>query len=990
MAILLVRRCVLSFFMLTVCWGAEDRINGPVDGNQTVVVKGLIHPRAVPENDRGRAGASQAISGITLQVKLSDRQQAELERLLEEQRDPSSPMYRKWLTSEEFGARFGLSPNDMTKVTAYLESQGFSVDHISRSLNWVSFSGTAEQVDRAFHTELHTFLVDGQMHFANTLDPSVPAALATVIAGFRGLNDFRWKPQKLRSRPANPDYTVSASVHELAPGDISTIYDMAPLYQAGFDGAGQKLVIAGQTDISLSDIQAFRSRFGLSSAVPELVLYGQDPGTSAADLGEADLDLEWAGATARNATIIYVYSTDVINSVEYAISESLAPVISLSYGGCEAENSSSIESVAQEANAKGITWVASSGDSGAAGCDAAKPAKLGLAVNVPASVPEVTGVGGTEFVESSGSYWSTTNSLTGGSALSYIPEIAWNDTAARGDLAATGGGASKLFAKPNWQTGPGVPADGARDVPDVSLSASPDHDGFYFYTGGSLEIVGGTSASTPIFAGMVTLLNQYLVSKGLQPTAGLGNINPTLYHLAAGANTIFHDVTSGNNMVPCSSGSPNCVNGALGYSAGPGYDEVTGLGSVDANHLVTQWSSLPSSIGTTMTLSASLASIGSTASTTLTATVKPATGTTAPTGTITFSIGGKTLGTASLASSVATLTLAGSSLSTGANTVLATYGGNASFTGATASVTVTLTGTSTTSISTTTSLSANPASISTTQSTALTATVKPATSGTVTFSAGTSVLGSAPLSASGTATLTLSAGKLLLGSNTIAATYSGTAAFTGSTGTAAVTVTTGPSSTTTTVSANPATIAAAASTVVTAKVTPATSGSVTFTLGTTTLGTATISSSGSAALTVKGSQLAAGPNTIKASYAGTAAFAASSGTVSVSVTAATPNSNVSIAVNPNPVTKAGKAWPFTIALSNTGGATTITNFTFNGANYLPEFATWFGSTSLPTNGKLQTNLSVTNVPVPTNGVFGFGGMDANGNPWTHTVTVPFH
>jgi subtilase family serine protease len=893
-------------------------------------------------------------------------------------------------------------------MTAWLELQGFSVDHISRSLNWVSFSGTAEQVDRTFHTELHTFLVDGQMHFANTQDPSVPAALAPVIAGFRGLNDFRLKPQKLRSRPASPDYTVSATVHELAPGDISTIYDIAPLYTAGFDGTGQKLVIAGQTDISLSDIQAFRSRFGLSAALPQMVLYGQDPGTSAEDLGEADLDLEWSGATARNATIIYVYSTDVISSVEYAISESLAPVISLSYGGCEAENSSSIEAVAQEANAKGITWLAASGDSGAAGCDGSKPAKLGLAVNVPASIPEVTGVGGTEFVESSGNYWSTANSLTGGSALSYIPEIAWNDTATRSDLAATGGGASKLYAKPTWQVGPGVPADGARDVPDVSLSASPGHDGFYFYTGGTLEVVGGTSASTPIFSGIVALLNQYLVSKGLQATPGLGNINPTLYHLAASANTIFHDITSGNNMVPCATGTPNCVNGALGYNAGPGYDQVTGLGSVDANNLVTHWASVPSSIGTTMTLSANPASIGATASTTLTATVKPATGTTAPTGTVTLSLGAKTLGTASLtasgSNSVASLVLAASSLVTGSNTISATYGGSASFTGATTTATVTVTGTSTTSTSTTTTLSANPASISTTQSTVLTATVKPssgstAPAGTVTFLAGASVLGSATLGASGssaTSTLTLSAGKLVMGSNTITATYSGTSAFAGSSGTVPVTVTAaGPVTTSMSVSASPAAIATSANTVVTAKVTPASgttlpTGTIAFTLGSTTLGTATIASSGSATLTVKGSQLASGANTLKASYSGTTAFAASSGTVSVSVTAPTPNSNVLITVNPNPVIKVAKAWPFSITITNTGGATAVTSFTFNGANYTADFAIWFGSTSLPANGKLQTNLSVTNVPVPANGIFSLAGLDANGNSWTKTVTVPFH
>jgi hypothetical protein len=895
---------------------AQDRIGGRVEGNESVLVKGLIHPKAAPENDRGPVAPSLAISGITINVKPSAAQQADLNQLLEQQRDPSSADYRKWLTPEEYGDRFGLSISDMDKLTSWLRSQGFSVDHVSRSMNWVAFTGTAGQVDHVFHTQLHGFLVDGESHFANTRQPAVPTALDGVIGDIQGLTDFRLKPQRLRTRKLNPDYTSSGGGHNLAPGDLATIYDLNPLYSAGFTGTNQKLVIAGQTDVAISDIAAFRTKFGLNAAnTPQLVLYGTDPGTVATDVEEADLDLEWSGAVAPNATIVYVYSTNVITSVQYAISQNLAPVISLSYGGCEAENSSRLETIAQQANAQGITWLAASGDAGAAACDDGAVATHGLAVNTPASIPEVTGVGGTEFNEGTGTYWSTTNNATGGSALSYIPEMAWNDSVARGDLAATGGGASTFYAKPAWQTGAGVPADGKRDVPDVSLPASPDHDGYYLYTGGALGVVGGTSVATPAFAGIVTLLNQYLVANGIQAKVGLGNINPTLYHLAATASSVFHDVTVGNNIVPCTTGTANCTTGSLGYSAGVGYDLATGIGSVDANSMVTRWSSLTASVGSISTLVASPAGIGSTAGTTLTVTVNPTTGTTAPTGSVTFSLGAKPLGTVTLVASggtsTAALPVSGSSLAIGSNTITASYGGNATFNGSVATAVVTVTGAA---VATTTAVSASPISIATTASTKLTATVKPASgtaapTGSVTFSLGTKTLGTGTLAASGSsgvATFTVSASSLATGSNTVTATFGAGSAFTASSGTATVTVTIPPVATATTVSANPASIANTASTTLTAIVKPASgttapTGSVTFSLGTKILGTGTLAASGSngvATLTVSANSLATGSNTIAATYGAGTAFTASGGTVTVTVTVPAIATTTTVSANP--------------------------------------------------------------------------------------------
>jgi subtilase family serine protease len=376
----------------------------------------------------------------------------------------------------------------------------------------------------------------------------------------------------------------------VGPGDLAVIYDIQALYSIGFDGSGQKLVVVGQTDISLPDIRMFRQLFSLPARDPELILVGSDPGVRSADQIEASLDIEWAGGIARNATILYVYSGNVLESLQYAVDQRLAPVVSMSYGTCENGAAPFYRALAQQANAEGITWINSSGDSGAAGCDDGGLLAIhGPATTFPADIPEVTAVGGTEFNEGNGIYWSSSNNTGLRSALSYIPEKAWNDTPLGYGIAAGGGGASALYGKPSWQTGPGVPNDGVRDVPDVSLAASGAHDGYVIFTKGGLLVVQGTSASAPAFAGIVTILNQYLAMRGSPAAPGLGNMNPSLYSLAAGTPGVFHDIATGSNIVPCAAGTRGCTTGAFGYNATPGYDMATGLGSVDAYKLVTRW-----------------------------------------------------------------------------------------------------------------------------------------------------------------------------------------------------------------------------------------------------------------------------------------------------------------------------------------------------------------------------------------------------------------
>src|SRR5579872_439966 len=588
----------------------QDRIVGPVDRFQRIALQGNIHPSADPRFDAGPVDPSLKLNHVMVVLKPSAAQQAGLDRLLAEQQDRSSPNYHAWLTPEEFGNRFGVSSNDVGKVVSWLQSEGLAVDQISHARNWIWFSGTAGQVQAALRTEIHRYSVNGESHFANMSEPSVPAAIEPLVSGIRGLDDFHLKSGQAPRGPllnASALNSPSAKItnpdgsHFLAPDDFATIYNLMPLYNAGYDGSGQRIVVAGESAVDLTDIRAFRSVFNLPQKDPQVILVpgGPDPGFTS-QMNEADLDLEWAGAVARNANLIYVYSTGAELSVIYAIDQNLAPIISLSFGSCEQQNSQAVmtivRSFAQQANAQGITWLAATGDSGAANCDlpfapGASKASKGLNVNFPASLPEVTAVGGTQFDEGGGNYWAKSNSGTFASALSYIPERAWNESS-RSGLAASGGGLSKVFTRPLWQAGPGVPNLNFRATPDVSLSAA-SHDGYLIVSGGFPAPVYGTSAATPSFAGILALVNQYQELNGVETRSGQGNINPNLYSLAQTTPGIFHDVTAGDNIVGCVSGTPDCSTGSLGYTAGPGYDLVTGLGSVDgfnlAVNLAAQW-----------------------------------------------------------------------------------------------------------------------------------------------------------------------------------------------------------------------------------------------------------------------------------------------------------------------------------------------------------------------------------------------------------------
>jgi subtilase family serine protease len=695
-----IRAVLLCCFLAAVSLAQVDRIGARIDARRSVLVKGTAPAMAQAAYDRGAVEPGFRLRNVTLMLGPSTEQQAALEQLLAEQQDPASPNYHKWLTPETYAERFAMSSGDLADISAWLRSQGFVVEYTARGRDFISFSGTAAQVRQTLHTEIHRYRIGAETHFANSADLSLPAAIEPMVTGVLGLDDFRpWAPRK----PLQPNFTAAQGGNYLLPDDIATIYNVGPLYGYGYSGAGQSIAIVGQSDIDPNDIAVFRSLWGLPPTTIQMIAAGSYPGFTGDEV-EADLDLQWAGAVARDSTLIYVYSDDASYSAYYAIDNNLAPVISESFGLCESRIGrigrglyyNQIE--AQKANAMGITWVASSGDSGAAGCDyAVATASRGLAVSAPASVPEVTAVGGTAFDEGGASYWGG-NGLYGGSALSYIPERAWNDTDASvalgGTIGASGGGVSSVFRKPGWQKGPGVPNDGMRDLPDVSLAASSAHDPYLVISAGTLFTVGGTSAAAPCFAGILALLNQFLVQNNVQAKSGVGNINPKLYGLAASATpAVFHDVTAGDNIVPCQEGTPDCVEGKFGYTAGPAYDLVTGLGSVDAYNLVTTLSGIPVS-ATTMTLSATPAVISSAGYSVLTTTVKAASGTASPTGTVSFTLNGSMVGGGQLSgsggTSTASIKIFGGQLLAAANTIQASYSGSPTFTASSASAALTL------------------------------------------------------------------------------------------------------------------------------------------------------------------------------------------------------------------------------------------------------------------------------------------------------------
>lgn len=700
----------------------RNRITSGINGNSRVALEHSVPARVRRSTDLGAASSDRTLTDLSLRFSMTPAQQADLTQLLSDQLNPSSPQYHKWLTPEQFGARFGLSAADIAKVSSWLSDQGFKVTGHARSSTFITFTGTVAQAEKAFGTSIHSLSYNGEQHISNMTDPTVPSAIADVLTTVTGLNDFKAKPHGLSKRAKlNPDYTYTSSAgttsHFLAPGDFYTIYDMNSLLSSSTNGSGITIAVMGQTQLVPDRVAAFRTAAGLDpNNAPATQLYGASPGVVKGDIDEASLDVEWSGAAAPSAKILFVYSTDIFNgSLTQTIDNNLAPIVSISYGLCESlvsssYNINSINQLLQQANAQGMTVIGAAGDGGATDCDAMGLASGGLAVDFPASSPFATAAGGTMFsgdVSNPGAYWNSSNSSNGtnqytSSARNYIPEQTWNETDSTSGLnagGAGGGGASAYFAKPAWQIGTaGVPSDGSRDLPDFALNAGAVHDGYIVCsqndcTSGfqdsknNIDVFGGTSVAAPTFAGMLAMVEQTLGGKRL------GNVGPNLYGLANSTyyNNVFHDITSGNNAVACIQGTPNCATGnPIGFNAGPHYDQASGLGSIDAFNLVNDWTlATPVGVGgpatlsvTTLTASGALCGISS-GSLALSVTVASGgTSTATPTGTVQFYLDSKAVGSPlPLTGGKASYTLNTSGLSSGQHNVNVVYSGDATFAG---------------------------------------------------------------------------------------------------------------------------------------------------------------------------------------------------------------------------------------------------------------------------------------------------------------------
>lgn len=632
-----------------------DLVTTQVDSTKRTALPGHAVAWARAANDRGAVPSSQALTHLRLALKRSPERQQAFDAFLREQRDPASPNYQHWLTPSEIGERFGATQSDIDAVSDWLRSQGLTVDAVSNNRLQVRFSGSAAAVGAAFRTELRYFQATStEKRMAPTAEPQIPAALAGAVDAVLGLSPARFRPQHYASavrsaqagapRPALTNCNDQGQCeHYVTPGDFAKIYNLPP----GYDGSGRSIAILGRARVNDADIRNFGARTNVTMKMPSVIVPpdGVDPGPAATtcsttgtpscdnpsdvvkDQSEATLDVTRAGSVAPGADLKLIVSAakgdvDGLNyALDYAIDHQplVAEIISISFGTCEADNSQATADALDQLFAQGAmqgqSIFVSSGDAGAGDCAdyfTTPPSNPMRSTNVLCSSGHVTCVGGTSFGLGTDPYWSSGNGAGYTSATGYIPEGAWNepyDHADKLQVAATGGGVSVYLPKPSWQSAPGVPGAQGRYVPDVSFASSLKNgyfgcmaasqgscavgsDGFFHFV-----LWGGTSAAAPSMAGIAALLNQ---SRG----SAQGNLNPTLYALGANSgNGVFHDVTVQSSGVSgCSVGtaslcnnslpSPTSLSGGLqGYLIGPGYDLATGLGSIDANALLTQWGS---------------------------------------------------------------------------------------------------------------------------------------------------------------------------------------------------------------------------------------------------------------------------------------------------------------------------------------------------------------------------------------------------------------
>ncbi len=889
-----------------------NRIVSQVNDSDLITLKGNVSPLAQARFDRGQAPASEPTGRLMLLLKPSTAQQQALTQYLQDVQNPSSARYHQWLTPVQFGAHFGVSESDLQTVESWLRGKGFHIVAVPSSHDMIQFSGDFGQIQSAFHTSIHAFAVEGKTYYANLTNPQIPTALAPVVAGLAPLNDFHPKPM-LQFGPRGRYDSLTHSIQPqftlfgandipylfVDPADAATIYDspnsnLNPSYTSGttYAGAGVDIGIVGDSNITMQDVENYRTAFlgetTTSANLPTVVVDGTDPGLNGDEI-EALLDNEIAGGLAPQAKIYFYTSANtnlssgVFNAVQRAINDNTVSILSISFGLCEAQlgttGNEMINALMEQAAAQGISVTVSTGDNGSAGCDnfaTETEATGGFAVSGFASTPWDIAVGGTDYDVLPTSFSQYVDGSTIGSppyyrtAKGYIPEEPWNDSTfpntdyssneaytginSQTNIIAGSGGVSQVYPKPAYQLSL-TPADGARDLPDVSLLAG---NGLYratwvvcsdnvadgvtsqiytdcqntngtFSSGAVFDGVGGTSAAAPAFAGILALVEQKTGSR-------LGNANVVLYQLAQSKySSDFHDVTTGNNSVYCQTGSPDCGanNFLTGYNATTGYDLASGLGSVNIAALVNDWNSVSlSSTSTTLNINGSTAPLTAVHGTSLSFSVgvnpSSATGIVGIIDTANQTTGGTASGpqnngqfTIPLTSGSGTATYNG--LPGGSYTVSARYSGdtsNASSTSSPISVTITPEASTTTLTvnaenpqtgAAITNLNSIPYGSAVFLNAQITGTAEGSNTqgvatGTVTFQSGAASIGTANVGGGNLASYPALATPATLptGSQSITATYSGDASFNASTSTAQ-SVTVVPAATTTTVTASPST-----------------------------------------------------------------------------------------------------------------------------------------------------------------------------------------
>jgi subtilase family serine protease len=637
---------------------ARDLVTTPVDVAHSVELIDHRARWAVSQNRAEPVPDELPMEHLVLELNRSAEREQAFQQLLQDQQNPASPQFHRWLTPIDIGLRYGASAHDIDAVVQWLSAQGMRDVHVANSRTRIQFSASAGRIAAAFGTRLHYYNYGAEKRIANTDVPRIPAALAPLVRAVRGLATERHRPQLVSrprvqrstdaSQPALTNCSGGSCEYAVFPGDFATIFNTKPLLAQGTNGSGQKIGIIGKSRVNAADLTNFMQLAAVTFAQPNVIIppAGVDPGPAATtcstsgtntctnpsdqvmNQSEATLDISRAASVAPGATIELIVSKDTVTSdgtdiaTEYAVDTSPvpAPILSISFGSCEAQNGASVthevDALYQQAAAEGISIMVASGDGGAAECDTpfkTPPAVQVLSINVLCASGSATCVGGTEFADQANptAYWSSTNGTGFESALGYIPEGAWNDpldSAGKTQAAASGGGVSDFITTPSWQTGPGVPGTFGRYTPDVSFPAST-REGYFFCIAAEGEscvadsqgsitfaVGGGTSASTPSMAGLAALLNQ---NRG----GPQGNLNPRLYALGAHAsNGVFHDVTVASSSVTnCSTSIPSLCNNSLpgptglsgglaGYAVGAGYDLATGWGSIDAAKLLANWS----------------------------------------------------------------------------------------------------------------------------------------------------------------------------------------------------------------------------------------------------------------------------------------------------------------------------------------------------------------------------------------------------------------